>query len=265
VASHCGHGGIRRRSRRPGSPVGKVTRSGPLRIDSSSRGGTSSRSVSTSPPPSPGGGVANCLPSTERTSRRISGTENSSLQARRGPVCTSSARFHTDAVPVRSSVSCRAFPDTRREGAPAPVDRGMYSRLTRFVAQAAEELERSRNSRSAFSQSSTSCPSSRPRSQYSSNARRAMSLSVPPDAIAAAVGDSSDGIGSTLSVCRLADLGIMHLSGRKVHACRRHRRRVLAVASAASGDGEDPLVRIRVEKPENHEHTLCRAPDLSRF
>ena len=94
------------------------------------------------------------------------------------------------------------------------------------ATQAAEELDTSRNSRSAFSQSSTSCPSSRPRSQYSSNARRAMSLSLTSDAIASAVGDSTtDGIDNTLSVLRLADFGIMHLpdflDNHNRNTCRR--------------------------------------------
>ena len=47
-------------------------------------------------------------------------------------------------------------------------------------AQAAEEFDAPRNSHSAVSQSSTSCPSWQPRAQYSSNARRAISLSVFP-------------------------------------------------------------------------------------
>src|SRR4029453_1413915 len=80
-----------------------------------------------------------------------------------------------------------------------------------LVAHAAEELDTSRNSRSAVSQSSTSWPCSRPRSQYSSNARRAMSFSVTPDPIAAAFGDSTHGIVSPWSVFRLADFGILHL------------------------------------------------------
>ncbi len=92
----------------------------------------SSRSVSTSTP-SPGEAEAGCLPATERMSRRISGTESSSSRARRGPICTSSARFHTDVVPVRASVSGRAFPDTRREDAPTPVDQGLYSWSTRYL------------------------------------------------------------------------------------------------------------------------------------
>ena len=87
-------------------------------------------------------------------------------------------------------------------------------------AHAAVDLVASRNSRSAFSQSSTSWPSWRPRSQYSSKARRAMSPSPTSGANAGAVGDSTDGMVRTLSIRRLVDFGIVHLPDT-AHGCRR--------------------------------------------
>ena len=151
AASHCGHGGIRRRSWRLGS-VRAVMKSGSLRMDANSRGGMSSPSVSRSPRIGPGGDEADCRPSTERTSRLISGTESSSSRARRGRVCTSSARFHTDAVPVRSSVSYQAFPDTRREDVPARVDREMRSRSHSLLRRPRQPIRAIRVRRSASRQ-----------------------------------------------------------------------------------------------------------------
>ena len=113
AASHCGHGGITRRSLRCGL-VGGAPRSRCLCMAPSSRGATLSRTGSTREPLSPAVEAMRCLPSIERTSRRSSGGEHLPSRAHPELDCTSSARSRTDAVSVRSASMTDVITDVTR-------------------------------------------------------------------------------------------------------------------------------------------------------